>query len=152
MESTKFILGQTCFYVGIPVDEFHAFLETPEEALGALETRLEQPDQRARAALLLPLLNLVLEVLEYDPDQLDEGDDEGAEGGGAEVEDGGGPEGAGEGVPQVALLPGPEPAGEDGGEHQVREGGGEGETPVQAQHVHSLREGDGYRRGREGEG
>ena len=68
----------------------------------------------------------------------DHGDDEGAKGGGAEVEDGGGPEGVGDGVPQAPLVPRPEPAGEDGGEHQVREGGAEGEAPVQAQHVHCL--------------
>ena len=97
-------MGQTCFYISIPIDEFHALLETPEEALGALETSLEQPDQRARAALLLPLLNLVLEVLEYDPDQLDEGDDEGAEGGGAEVEADQAVEGAQHGAHPNAIL------------------------------------------------
>ena len=75
----------TCLNVGIYVDELHALFKAPEHTLSTAEKCLEEIDERPVAALLLPVLHLVLKVLEHYPDHLDDGDDEGAKGGGAQV-------------------------------------------------------------------
>ena len=79
-------MKSTCLNVCIYVDELHALFKAPEHTLGTLEDRLEDVDEGPAAPFLLPVLHLVLQVLEHDPDHLDDGDDEGAEGGSAQVE------------------------------------------------------------------
>ena len=96
----------TCLNVCIYVDELHALFKAPEHTLGTFEKCLEEVDERPAAALLLPVLHLVLQVLEDDPDHLDDGDDEGAKGGGAQVEAKEAIEGAQDGAhPHAALVP-----------------------------------------------
>ena len=95
----------TCLNVCIDVDELHALFKAPEHALGTLEDRFEDVDEGSAAPFLLPVLHLVLEVLEHDPDHLDDGDDEGAKGGGAQVEAEEAIEGAQDGAhPHTALV------------------------------------------------
>ena len=76
----------TCLNVGVSVDEFHAFLKAPEATLGTLEEGLEYVEHGPCAAALLPVLDVVLNVLEDDPDHLDDCNDQGAKGSGAKVE------------------------------------------------------------------
>ena len=100
-------MKSTCLNVCIYVDELHALFKAPEHTLGTLEKSLEEVDERPAAAFLLPVLHLVLEVLEHDPDHLDDGDDEGAKGSGAQVKTEEPIEGAQDGAhPHTALLPG----------------------------------------------
>ena len=96
----------TCLNVCIDVDELHAFLKAPKHTLGARKSSLEDVEEGPTAPLLLPVLHLVLQVLEDDPDHLDDGNDEGAKGGGAQVEAKEAIEGAQDGAhPHAALVP-----------------------------------------------
>lgn len=96
----------TCLNVCIYVDELHALFKAPEHTLGTFEKCLEEVDERPVAALLLPVLHLVLQVLEHDPDHLDDGDDEAAKGGGAQVKAQEAIEGAHDGAhSHTALVP-----------------------------------------------
>jgi hypothetical protein len=54
--------------VGVPVDETHEFFQAPEEALAAAH-------QTLRHGVLLVLLELLVQVLEHQPDASDYGDD-----------------------------------------------------------------------------
>ena len=97
----------TCLNIRIYVDELHALFKAPEHTLGTLEESLEDVDERPAAPLLLPVLHLVLEVLEHDPDHLDDGDDEGAKGSGAQVKAKEAIEGAQDGAhSHAAFIPG----------------------------------------------
>ena len=48
----------------------------------------------------------------------------------------------GQRVAQSPLVPSPEPLGEHGGEDEVGDGGGEGETPVEPEQVDRLQPGE----------
>ena len=99
-------MKSTCLNVCIDVDELHALFKAPEHTLGTFEKSLEEVDEGPAAALLLPVLHLVLQVLEHDPDHLDDGDDEGAKGSGAQVKAKEAIEGAQDGAhTHTALVP-----------------------------------------------
>ena len=98
-------MKSTCLNVCIYVDELHTLFKAPEHTLSTFEERLEDVDEGPAATLLLPVLHLVLEVLEHDPDHLDDGDDEGAKGSGAQVKTEEPIEGAQDGAhPHTALV------------------------------------------------
>ena len=100
-------MKSTCLNVCIYVDELHALFKAPEHTLGTFEERLEDVDEGPTAPFLLPVLHLVLQVLEHDPDHLDDGDDEGAKGSGAQVKTEEPIEGAQDGAhSHAALVPG----------------------------------------------
>ena len=94
----------TCLNVCVYVDELHALFKAPEHTLGTGEKSLEDVDERPVAPLLLPVLHLVLQVLEHDPDHLDDGNDEAAKGSGAQVEAKEAIEGAQDGAHSYAAL------------------------------------------------
>ena len=58
------------------------------------------------------------------------------------MEEGRGVDRLGQGVAQSPLVPSPEPLGEHGGEDEVGDGGGEGETPVEPEQVDRLQPGE----------
>ena len=51
-------MGQTCFYVGIPVDESHELLEAPEAALAETDNALGE-------VIVVPTFGFLLDVLDY---------------------------------------------------------------------------------------